>query len=244
MSCSTQCLAHSEGLERILVTTHYPCMHSRLPSTPCEAKEQHSASRVERSFSYRTLGTLPPLNESVCCPRPRCSPSPAEERLRWRVGRRAGKAGEPAARGPRPPRSPWDPGQRPRLALAPRGSWARHAHAADTATRAGRGGGTESLRAPVRPPAAVEGGARLARAPLGLPLLLTTGAARPGPWAAQPRPYPGVPARLSGRGTSFAPQIGGRKKTLTQLRPHTRAPSPVYITATQPNLLRPGPAGW
>lgn len=25
---------------------------------------------------------------------------------------------------------------------------------------------------------------------------------------------------------------------------HTRAPSPVYITATQPNLLRPGRAGW
>ena len=63
----------------------------------------------------------------------------------------AGKATEPAARGPRPPRSPWGPGRRLRLALARRGLWARHAQAADadTATRAGPvgAGGEEPPRA-------------------------------------------------------------------------------------------------
>lgn len=83
---------------------------------------------------------------------------------------------------------------------------------------AGGGQGAESLRAPVRPPAAVEGGARLTRAPLGLLLPLTTAAALPRPRAARPRPYPGVPARLSGRGTSFAPLLGGRRKS-----PHATA---------------------
>lgn len=118
-----------------------------------------------------------------------------------------------------PLRSPWDPGRRPRLALAPRGSWARHAHAADTATRAGPAGGgrgTEGRRASARPCARLrplKGGARLTQAPLGLLLPLTTAAALPRPRAAQRRPYPGVPARLRRRGTSFAPLLGGRRKS-------------------------------
>lgn len=88
-----------------------------------------------------------------------------------------------------------------------------------------RGGGGETPRA--RAPACGRWGgwgARLARRPpppLRL-LSLTSVPTRPRPWAVPPRPHPGVPARLSGRGTSFAPQHSRRQNPLTQLRPHTR----------------------
>ena len=143
-------------------------------------------------------------------------------------GGAGGKSWRARRAGPQALESTLGLGRRLRLALAPRGRWARHAHAAnaDTATRAGRWGrGAESSCAPVRlprAPAAV--GAEVGRgsshgrrsdvslSPLPQLALLPV----------QPRPHPAVPARLNGRGTSSAPPQGKRQIPFTQLRPHTR----------------------
>lgn len=167
-------------------------------------------------------------------------------------GGAGGKSYRAGRAGPQAPEITLGPGRRLRLALARRGPWARHAQAADasTATRAGPVGAGGEAPPRARASAArlrpLRGGgeARLARPPLGR-LLLTTAPARPRPGAAQPRPHLGVPARLSGRGTSSAPQHRKTQKTPhATASAHTRVPSPGYIRAIQPNLLRPGRAVW
>lgn len=158
-------------------------MDPRLPVHILENQEVSLLLPLPKNY-YRTFVTPPRLNKCLW-PGPSQNPIPRQDKDptgAWRGGRE-----RLAAQGPGPQMA-LCPGRRPQVAPAPRGRWARHAHAAgaDTATRAGRweprgrGGGSWTLRAPVRSARARRrplrfrgGGARLARPPLGLVPLTT-----------------------------------------------------------------------
>lgn len=257
-SCSAQCLAHSEGSEKtvIITSTHYPCLRCS-PFTPCKSREQHLCFPSQRP--PRVFVSPPPLNKSLLRSEPSWSPSPGQKRLCGRAGGGEEDGRERPASGPRgAPGSRDRPGAR--AAAAARSPPARplgvararggrgHGHARRPVGARREGAG--KLRAPVRPPAAVGGGVGCTPRAAATAAAAATSLShkRPSSSSSLGRPAPPTPRRTCAaereRNKLCSTVRQKAKSPHATASAHTRAPSPVYITATQPNLLRPGRAGW
>lgn len=163
--------------------------------------------------------------------------------LQARGERQAGNAGWPAAQGPRPPSSPWGPGGgrgslSPRVAVG-RGTCTRRTRPRALARRGEGGGGRRTSARPC---------ARLRPLKGGTPSTSTSFIFS----LSQPLQLVLDPRAPTPRRTCAAERERNKLCSTAQRKEihphatapaHTRAPSPVYITAIQPNLLRPGRAG-
>lgn len=215
-------------------TAHFPCPRPRHPAAPIRHGE-------------------PTLVALECCPYMEASSGilGEAERLCSKPCKTARTRGPGRQRGDPSPPPPQGPGGQLGIraaAAAARSSlaWPLDAHAEDAATRSSHGAGearSGAARADGRWGGG--GGTRPARPLCGFPVSLPAAPARPRPQATPPRPHPDVPARLRGGERNELCSTARReaKNAHATASEHTRAPPPpVFIIATQPNLLWPGQA--